>query len=209
VALPVEITPVTRASPVTNRRRRHPIVLVSGAFLVVIAVGLAVCLTVGRPSTSTVDTTKPSIAVSAGLLAEFRSKLPIVFLEAIDSSATPPSRAYAWLQSQNRVPASDEVEAVQRLVQRFELVSFYHATNGDKDWINKDGWLNHSSSECEWFGCQCGFGSAVHSVVTLNLTQNGLTGGSRRLHSSWNSSRASSRPCTWGVIVSPAVYLQN
>lgn len=56
--------------------------------------------------------------------------------------------------------------------ERSALISFYHATEGDK-WTNKSGWLGIVGSECSWFGVTCLGGG---NVTSLSLPYNNLKG---------------------------------
>ena len=62
------------------------------------------------------------------------------------SALTPQQKAYQWiLQDPNITSFSD-----RRIVQRFSLATFYHATGGP-NWRNSDHWLSYKVHECDWY----------------------------------------------------------
>jgi hypothetical protein len=173
-AHPVDNVQVAVASPISNRRFFPPAILVVLVSFIAIAVGLSVGLTVSRSSQSQQTTSLQLIHVTDALLLDFRSRLPRVFLEAIDTQGSPQSRAYKWVEGHLPLMVRDEDDAVLRLAQRFALVSFFYSTNGDSDWVNTTGWLNYSVPECAWFGCECD--GDFQSITQVDLTLNGLRG---------------------------------
>ena len=64
-------------------------------------------------------------------------------------------------------------EGASRVHQRFVMVQFYFATNGDQ-WTDKSSYLSPDTSECQWMRVKCKDDRIV--VVQLNMTGNNLSG---------------------------------
>lgn len=72
--------------------------------------------------------------------------LPKFTTDAIEEGPdSPQAKAYQWLKNDTMLSTANE----SQLLQRFVLVAFYYATNGD-DWFINDGWLDDTLHECEW-----------------------------------------------------------
>jgi hypothetical protein len=56
--------------------------------------------------------------------------------------------------------------------QRTALETLYTTTNQNNKWVNQGNWMN-TENHCFWYGVTCRDGT----VISLNLTRNGLVGG--------------------------------
>lgn len=73
-------------------------------------------------------------------------ELPPFTTDAIEEDpSSPQAKAYQWLKNDAMLSTANE----SQLLQRYSLVTFYYATNGD-DWFINDGWLEDTLHECEW-----------------------------------------------------------
>jgi hypothetical protein len=174
------------ADPVRWNRPRNLWILAAALLVVAVAlsVGLSVGLAGGEPPVAPPDQ-EQSYSVSGDALSSFRAGLPPAFLEAMDSPGTPQSRAYGWLRAHPPLPARNESHLRLRLTQRFALASFFFShgggggdSEGNGTWVETDGWLNYSRSECEWYGCSCEdeYGNVAPYIQSIDLSRNGLTG---------------------------------
>jgi hypothetical protein len=102
--------------------------------------------------------------------------LPNYTMDSLQDPESPQSKAFQWIlddTSHANYPDS-------RILQRFGLATFYHATGGDS-WLDNTNWLNHSVHECQWFSgsvSQYACNSFPSSDVFRNLwlVDNGLEG---------------------------------
>jgi hypothetical protein len=60
--------------------------------------------------------------------------------------------------------SAEDLSNPQRIIQRYSLLTFFFAADGD-DWIHNSGWNQQSSDECTWYGTDCSNGD----VTTLSL----------------------------------------
>ena len=74
------------------------------------------------------------------------SVLPNCTQEAIKSNDTPQAMAFQFLINDPSLESCSE----ERIVQRFALATFCHATGG-QDWVSSKDWLSCEVHECEWF----------------------------------------------------------
>ena len=61
------------------------------------------------------------------------------------------------------------------LTERDILEKIFFLTEG-RSWNNNKNWLNEAVSTCEWYGVSCETGTTDDKVISLNLTENGLSG---------------------------------
>ncbi|CAB9523027.1 Leucine Rich Repeat [Seminavis robusta] len=74
------------------------------------------------------------------------SLLPDTTLMSLEDPFSPQSKAFKWLFNDTAyLPHYSD----DRILQRFALATFYHATNGPF-WANNENWLNHDVHECQW-----------------------------------------------------------
>ena len=101
-----------------------------------------------QANTNSANTTE---APTTPIIEEFlETRFPFLFrnetYEAINNSTSPQALAYEWLIGDpNITHYSDE-----RIRQRFALVTFYYATNGN-NWRENADWLSYSVHECNWY----------------------------------------------------------
>eukprot|EP00581_Thalassiosira_minuscula_P006159 CAMPEP_0183742858 /NCGR_PEP_ID=MMETSP0737-20130205/64913_1 /TAXON_ID=385413 /ORGANISM="Thalassiosira miniscula, Strain CCMP1093" /LENGTH=1801 /DNA_ID=CAMNT_0025978453 /DNA_START=236 /DNA_END=5644 /DNA_ORIENTATION=- len=92
---------------------------------------------------------------------------------ALEDTASPQFRAYAWLVEEFSDEYTDE-----RLFQRYALATLYFATDG-ANWKISDNWVSNKH-ECEWHGvsgCTGSYGDrGFNSVISIELKDNQLRG---------------------------------
>lgn len=86
---------------------------------------------------------------------------------------SPQFRAAGWLSSKDKVDHED----YDSLVQRYAMVTFFYATNGE-NWLEKGSWLDPMLHECDWGNSiSCTTDVANRLLVSgIDLTRNGLSG---------------------------------
>ncbi|CAB9503962.1 Leucine Rich Repeat [Seminavis robusta] len=92
---------------------------------------------------------------------------------------SPQAKAYQWLKDDTQL----EIYSPYRQLQRFVLVTFYYATNG-QGWDINENWLSHDLHECLWKTKGVGLqGDGINQLcdpdgnfLYLYLTKNGLSG---------------------------------
>lgn len=110
--------------------------------IIAITAGVAIGVTKAKDDASN-NEDRPTAAPST--IIPHDDTLPQPTLAAIQEPGSPQSRANEWmLQDENRGNYS-----LFRQRQRFGLVAFYYATDGE-NWIDSMNWLNYSIPECDW-----------------------------------------------------------
>jgi hypothetical protein len=151
-------------------------ILCIAVILIIVVVGV-LCYLVLRKDTSNLTLTEsvaPSQSPTYIADAIYDLAIKISGKTALETVDSPQFRAVGWLSSKDEL-------SYQRyekfLIQRYALVTFYFATNGN-DWIDRESWLDPQRHECEWStGIHCTLDESNQSIVDeLDLSQNGLTG---------------------------------
>jgi hypothetical protein len=92
--------------------------------------------------------------------------------EALNSTSSPQYMAYSWLLGDKFLMEYSR----RRILQRYSLVTFYYATNGDQ-WLKNDFWLS-DRTECHWYG-KTGSRTLCNKeqeLVNLELDTNNING---------------------------------
>lgn len=112
-------------------------------------IGLLIRKDNNQQSTSVVtnSTLAPSMAPTLSLDAYVLRLLPTpTQTKILQQPTSSQAMAYQWLLEDSPLPFYTN----ERIMQRFALVTFYYATNGDS-WFNNTFWLNHDTHECDWY----------------------------------------------------------
>lgn len=149
-------------------------ILVSGAVLLILYLSGKFDSTKAKPVTleaSGAPSDAPSLPPTSHFLP-----LPEYSLEAMEASPdSPQARAYHWLEDDPMVDTYSE----SRLLQRYAMASFYHATKGDQ-WTLSIDWLSYEIEECDWYhkfnDQQTVTCDMKGNLLALELTNNGLAG---------------------------------
>lgn len=121
------------------------------------------------PSESTAPSGAPTPAPTFDLVAikqNISSLLPAATLEVIERDPLSPQGRALEFVALDRAMHGEFPE--WRILQRFALVTFYHATNGNV-WKKKTSWLVHSRPECEWYSAQQGLACYPSAAGTTDL----------------------------------------
>ena len=143
----------------------HPKVLALLCLVVLLVTGIVVGISLGASSRKSKDDSRIEIATQN---SEFSQQQKDALLErlsltsnsktlaAIQIPDTPQARAFQWMLEDARYdnvtsPNNDDIvtTSTARQRQRFAMVTFYYATNGD-EWTFHDTWLQHATHECDW-----------------------------------------------------------
>jgi hypothetical protein len=156
---PEPLSPLVEATPI-RRRRQIVAVAIAVLLLVAIIVGVVTGLLLNpRTPPPTPPPTIPPTSEPGGL---FLQSLPPYTRASLLNETSPQSRAFNWVTTNDTIPWRDEPNATTRrllrMLQRFVLATLYFSTGGETLWLERDNWLNRTSSECEWRGCCCGTG---------------------------------------------------
>ena len=124
-----------------------------GVLLAIVVVVVVVLRSTRSSSESEDSTTLPPTPSPTSLISAKESFLqhilPKYTLGSIDIGTDRPSSqtlAYEWMIEDPKLLEYED----HRARQRYALATLYFATRGD-EWYGKEGWLNHSLHECNWF----------------------------------------------------------
>ncbi|CAB9496877.1 leucine rich repeat [Seminavis robusta] len=138
-----------------------------GLLIAIIGVVLVIVLVDnGSPQTSSGNNiTGPSDPSTLSSEAYLESLLPDYTLQAIhyanNTDMSPQYQAWQWSLEDPALRTYPE----WRVVQRFALVCFYHATGGARDkWENNSHWLSYQHPETEWYN---------HNPLEYGIVKNG------------------------------------
>jgi hypothetical protein len=153
-------------------------VVVSSVLLLAAAIAI-MCyflISASRPSPVSEEQTTTSPSLSPTLITDsvLDAAISLSGEEVVRAPNSPQFRAVGWLSTEDRV---DHEDYDSSFVQRYVLVTFFYATNGE-NWLENDNWLNPLLHECEWgSGISCSTDIANRLLVDgIDLTRNGLTG---------------------------------
>lgn len=79
------------------------------------------------------------------------------------------AKAYEWLVEDINLILPDSLSD-DRLMQRFAMATFYHATEGPF-WSRSDDWLNHSLHECQWYSLGS-FDEYIDGIIFIDVKHN-------------------------------------
>lgn len=178
--LPIEVVGRTSSSIVefirTNRKVQLCMIV---AALVVAAMVASMIATIGydhqdqSTSIELIPTTSPTTMQAKFILDILELQLTPGSIDRLNTVDSPQSKAISWLlEDMDLTFYSDE-----RILQRYALATFYHATGGPTTWTTGDGWLG-DDHECSWFTSSfqpskiCRNGTLLH----LNMMGNALGG---------------------------------
>ncbi|CAB9519202.1 Leucine Rich Repeat [Seminavis robusta] len=116
-------------------------------------------LTTESPSQapSNAPTMQPTTVLEGFVLSLLPSST-VQTIQSDDSNDAPQSKAFDFVLEDPSLLTFPH----WRVLQRFALATFYHATGGDS-WKNNSGWLQYEVDECQWFHHQ-GHGNATTAI---------------------------------------------
>ena len=97
------------------------------------------------------------------------SRHPTTTIFSMEDNASPQHKAICWLA---HVDKSKPKFNDSNLIQRYSLLVFYFATNGDK-WFNKKQRWTSAEHECKWFGIKC---NQSKRVIEIGMGFNNIGG---------------------------------
>lgn len=140
--------PVTTAGNSTKARRLS-LFFISLFVVVAVAASLTIAWAVSRRGSNQMNgSSSPSTAIVPlpSLSPEFHEGLQETTKDGeLQDPSSPQARAYLWMQNDPHLGTYP----VWQQLQRFAMVTWYYALNGDS-WRVNQGWLDYAIPECEW-----------------------------------------------------------
>jgi Leucine-rich repeat (LRR) protein len=172
----VEATPI-------RRKRQLAISALLALTVIVMLIGLSVGLTSrSTPPLTPAPASAPTRAPED--ISLLRAAMPPYTQDSLRNESSPQRRAYEWATEVDQVPMmeapTDVTRRLERMVRRFALATLFYATGGDSVWTYQRGWLNSTTSECQWLGCSCytneAKGCSADQLDEINLASNMMQG---------------------------------